>query len=111
MHVIKTDVIKKISKETVVKMPGSTHLLIESPIFFEFKEKSLRECLTKLRQAVPKIKNRWNRKSWQRVIKTGELLLQDKEPKEIAVVLGLAPSTIKRYLKHLDYEINKNMTG
>jgi len=64
MHIIKTEVVKKISKETVLKMPGLTRLLIESPICFKFKEKSLRECLTKLRQAVPKIKNRWNRESW-----------------------------------------------
>jgi len=111
MRVIKTNVIKKIPRTTIKKPEIGTIIIIGTPIYFEFSEKDLKDCLKKLQEEVPKIKNRRNRESWQRVAKTSELLLQDKEPNKIAVILGLAPSTIKRYLDDIDGEIKKNMTG
>jgi len=108
MRIIKTNVVKKIPKEIIRKQPLFSRLIIYGlPIYFEFPEKDLRKCLKRLRRTVPQIKNLWNRGSWQRVIKTGELLLQNKEPNEIAAALGLALSTIKRYLNDLDGKINK----
>ncbi|MDP2855534.1 MAG: hypothetical protein Q8N90_00205 [bacterium] len=111
MRVIKTDVVKKVEKITVRPDSLGIRIALSIPVYFEFPEKKLEQCLNRLRQTTPQIKNERNRKSWERIIRTGELLLQNKEPKEIATALGLELSTIKCYLHHLNYQMNKNMTG
>jgi len=111
MRVIKTNTIRKVEKTIIGPDSLGIRITLNVPVYFEFPKKKLAQCLDKLRQTTPQLKNKWNRKSWERIIKTGELLLQGKKPAEISIALRLKPSTIKEYMRHLDYQMNKNMTG
>lgn len=113
MDVIKTGAIKKVEKTTIGPDSFGLRIAISIPVYLEFPKKKLAQCLGQLRQTTPGLKNKQNRESWERIIRTGELLLQGKKPQDISLVLKLKPSTIKCYLLHLDYQMdkNKNMTG
>ncbi len=111
MRLIRTDAVKKVKRMTLKDNSLGAFITITVPIYFQFSENKLKQCLEELRQTTPQMKNRNNRESWERIIETGELLLQGKTPEEITIILGLGPSTIKCYLHHLDYQMNKNMTG
>jgi len=113
MDVIKTDVIKRGEKIIIGPDSFGLRITISIPVYLEFPKKRLTQCLKQLRQTTLQLKNKQNRESWERIIKTGELLLQGEKPQDISLVLKLKPSTIKCYLLHLDYQMNKNknMTG
>lgn len=107
MRVIKTDVVKKTERIIARTDRFNIRICLSIPIYFEFPEIKLKQCLKKLQQTTPQIRNKYNRQSWERIIKTGELLLQDASPGEIATALELKPSTINCYLQQLDHQVNK----
>jgi hypothetical protein len=107
MRVIKTDVVKKVKRTILKENSLGARIIMTVPIYFQFPEGKLKQCLRKLRRTTPQLKNKLNRESWKRIIKTGELLLQGKTPGGITTILELVPSTIKCYLQHLDYQMNK----
>lgn len=113
MNVIKTGTIKKVGKTTIGPDSSGLRITISIPVYLEFPKKKLARCLKQLRQTTPRLKHKQNRESWERIIRTGELLLQGEKPQDISLALKLKPSTIKCYLLHLDYQMNKNknMTG
>jgi hypothetical protein len=107
MRIIKTGVVKKVERIVARTEQFDIRICLNIPICFEFSEVQLRLCLKKLQQTTPQIRNKPNRESWERVIRTAELLLNDKTPDDIAKILGLKASTIKSYLGDLDAAMNK----
>jgi len=106
MKIIRTEVIKGIQTK-ILKDPPHT-IIIKKTLFFEYREKDLLRCLNYIqRRMIPTLKNKFNRESWERTKMTCQLLSQDKEVNEVAETLGLAPSTIERYLSSIDYLIEK----
>ncbi len=107
MRVIKTGVVKKVERIVARTEQFNVRICLNIPICFEFPEVELGLCLKKLRQTTPQIRNKYNRESWERIIKTAELLLNNKTPDDIAKILGLKASTVKSYFGHLDAAMNK----